>query len=317
MKSPVKKIPAFAVFSLCLMPCLIVSPPTTRAAVETSLEFGQDLFRKKQYKEAAKIFREMANNGSESVQTYVEWARALIMDRKRAEGLKVVRDAFRFARTKATRDKLIRQQKLLSEVFFTNETFQLYQTGLNLLQVNKISDAIQSFEKSMAKEPDNVAILKSYGLALQLIDSVANSRSILKKALELNNNHNEVRYLLGRSLFDEKPERTVDLIREMAIIEGNREDISLLYAKALAKTGQHGKAVEHLRGKIQVHKERVLSTFWLAKTYAQMEGGTWLARKFFMTFIRRTKNLEKYSDQTKEAEVELEKLERKLEIKNS
>lgn len=290
---------------------------TSSSKLETSLEYGQSLVAKQKYKEAIQVFSEMINNGNEAIPTFLELANAYTLNRDRRSGLRTLSEAVRYVKNASEAALIQKQRRLLSEIFYTNESFQMYQNGKNALHENKMSDAIQSFEKALAKEPDNVAVLIAYAEALQKNDTISDSKNILQRAMELNPQNKDTRFLLAKCEMAKNPKYAVELLRDLAVDKDASEQVSLLFAEALEKTGGLTKAADHLKNKISDHQDWLLSTFLLAKIYARMDGGQWMARKYFMTFQRRAKSLPEYSEKLLEAQAELEKLERKLEIKST
>lgn len=126
--------------------------------------------------------------------------RKLLHERKREEALALLIEGAQ-ASEGSQRQGLVRYAGVISRFFFTNQTFQVYQDGLNLMAGRKFGSARERLEKAFSAEPDNVEILTRLGQCGFLDGNPKAAVDYFRAARKLNPFAPEIRLWLGRSLF--------------------------------------------------------------------------------------------------------------------
>jgi len=248
---------------------------------------GVDLAGKKKWAEALEKFDATISQNPAFVSAYLEWARAAMMLNRRTEALNKLSAALAFARNEAERKKIVDERNSLSEIFFTNEAFQAYQYGLNFLSLDQVGKAIESLEKAKGLEGDNVLVLTAYAKALKLEEKEAESVEILEKAFALNEGLEPVRINLAESILGKNPQRAQQLLRPL--LQGAPEEkVYWLQAQALSSQKRNKDAIEFFRAAVDRNPHWSFAPFWLGKLYSLESNGAWNARKYLMTFLKRT-----------------------------
>ncbi len=256
---------------------------------------GVEFAARKKWDEALQKFQEAIDLNPAYVASYIEWARASVMLGKRREALDKLSSALAFARGRDEREKVIRERENLSDIFYTNETFQQYQNGLNYLRLEQNSSALEALEKALRTEPDNLLVLAAHAKALQAEARYQEALVVLERAFALNEGKKEVRVDLAESTLTLNPERTMQLLRPL-LAEGPEERIVWLQAQALSAVKKNKEAIELLKTETERQTGWLLGPFYLGKIYSLESGGSWNARKYLMTFLKRT---ESFSDPAK------------------
>lgn len=252
---------------------------------------GVELAGKKKWAEALDKFDATISQNPSFVSAYTEWARAAMMLNRRTEALKKLSAAIAFARNEGERKKLVEERNSLSEIFFTNEAFQSYQYGLNFLSLDQVGKAIESLEKAKSLEGDNVLVLTAYARALKLEEKEPEAVEVLEKAFLLNEGLKPVRVNLAESILGRNPQRAQQLLRPLlqgAPIEKPEEKVFWLYAQALSAQKRNKDAIEFFRAAVDRNPQWSFAPFWLGKLYSLESNGAWNARKFLMTFLKRS-----------------------------
>jgi predicted Zn-dependent protease len=279
---------------LLLMPMLLlVLVPVLSFAAKprSSLAYqyyskGVELNSRKHWDEALKQFQSAIDLNPSFVTAYVEFARTSVMLGKRGQGIEKLDGAAAVARTKEDKERVQRERESLSEIFYTNGTFQSYQSGLNFLKLDRASSALEAFERALRTEPDNILVLAAYAHALRHEDRTKEAVAVLERALKLNEGKREVRLELAEAELASDPERAHDLLHGIPTVLGD-ERATVLDAQALSQLKRNHEAIELVRGFYERQPGSLYAPFWLGKLYEKEANGSWNARKYLMTFLRR------------------------------
>lgn len=248
---------------------------------------GMKLVRERSYAEAVEMLEAAVAEDPHFITAHLELARSLVMSGRRLDGLNRLAKAQRLAKSTSDQRRIRHQRDLLAGIFYTNETFQHYQDGLNLMRDRKTRGATQSFEKALAKEPDNAQILTAYGDALLSLDDRNQSVKLLERAHSILPERNDVRISLANGLLNKDPERAATLLRSLVSDSSAEESSVLTYVQALERIGKIRDAIAVLRRTTSEHRNRLQSVFWLGKYYSLQPEGAWMARRYLMIFLRR------------------------------
>ena len=248
---------------------------------------GVELAARKKWDEALAKFQLAIDLNPQYVASYVEWARASVMNGQRQAGLAKLTAALAYARTGEERARISRERDSLSDIFYTNETFQRYQTGLNYMKLERPASGVEQLERALKTEPDNVAVLAAYAKALQADERPKEALSALERAHALNEGNREVRVELAEATLAQNPERSQQLIRPL-LGENFPERVAWLQAQALSALRRNREAIDFLRVQMERNPDWAYVPYWLGRLYAAESDGGWNARKFLMTFLKRT-----------------------------
>jgi tetratricopeptide (TPR) repeat protein len=262
-------------------------PRETRDSAYQIYTRGVELAAKKKYADALEKFKQAIQMNSSFTASYIEAARALVLMNKRSEGLAMLDTALEHAKRMDERQRITDERTQLSELFYTNTTFQEYQNGLNFLRLERAGAAVTSFEKALTVEPDNVAILVAYAQALQLEEGLSASVRPLEQAYKINPEKKEMRLLLAEALLTSQHSRSLVLIKPLLKSKENSEQANILYARALAADGKLREGAEHLREYVDRNPGAQMGLFWVGKLYEKVPERKWIARKYLMTFLKR------------------------------
>jgi thioredoxin-like negative regulator of GroEL len=247
---------------------------------------GVELNSKKKWDDALKQFQSAIDLNPSFVTAYIEFARTSVMVGKRSQGLEHLDSALLVARTREDRDRVQKERESLSEIFYTNETFQTYQDGLNSMKLDHAAKAAEYLERAMRTEPDNILVLSAYARALRQEDRAKDAVSVLKRALKLNDSKRDVRLELAEAVLSADPESAHELLHGLPVGLTD-ERATLLDAQALAALNRNGEAIELVRGLYDRVPGSLYAPYWLGKLYEKESNGAWNARRYLMTFIRR------------------------------
>lgn len=275
-----------------LLLLLVFTPPAIAAKPKSSLAYqyysrGVELANHKKWEESLKQFQSAIDLNPAFVTGYLEYARTAVMMGKRQAGLEKLDAAMDIARTKEDKERIQKERESLSDIFYTNETFQQYQNGLNYLRLDRSRSALDVLERALKTEPDNLLVLAAYAKALKQEERPKEALAVLERALALNDSKREVRLDLAEAALLPAPERSLSLL---VPLQGHQADerAVILQAKALVALKRTKEAIESMRQFSDKHPSSTYSSFWLGKLYSEEAKGAWNARKYLMTFLRRT-----------------------------
>jgi tetratricopeptide (TPR) repeat protein len=247
---------------------------------------GVELNARKKWEEALKQYQSAIDLNPSFVTCYIEFARASVMLGRRQQGLGKLEAAMAVARTKEDRERIQRERESLSEIFYTNDTFQQYQNGLNYLRLDRSGSSIEALDRARQTEPDNLLVLSAYARALRQEDRTKEAIPVLERALALNDGKREVRLELAEASLGSNPGRSHELL-QATLAGGIDERGTILDAQALSALKRNREAIEAMRILFEKQPSSLYAPFWLGKLYEKESNGAWNARKYLMTFIRR------------------------------
>ncbi len=309
---------------------LMAAAVAAEASPKSSLAYqnysrGVELAARKKWQDALEKFQSAIDLNPAYVASYIEWARASVMLGRRKDGLDKLSAALAFTRTKEEREKVVRERESLSDIFYTNETFQQYQTGLNYLSLDRSSSAVEALERALKTEPDNLLVLAAYARALNAEDRPKEALSVLERAFSFNEGKREIRVDLAEATLGQNPERTMQLLKPL-MAEAPNERVWGLQAQALSALKRNKEAIDFLQKNYERQPSWNYLPYWLGKFYSLEPDGGWNARKYLMTFLKRSQRqaqaqkpelspdlLRKLQNARAEAEAILERVNRSLE----
>lgn len=278
---------------LCALLCVLpLEVPAARGPSKSTLAYqyyarGVEFASRKKWDEALEKFAEAIDLNPGYTAAYIEYARTAVLLGRRKDGLRKLSTALTAIRRKEDREKILKERDNLAEIFYTNETFQQYQNGLNYLKLDRAGSAVEALERANRTEPDNVLVLSAYARALQAEERGQEALEILEKAFALNDGTKGVRLDLAEMLLPKQPERSLALLKPHAT-KSPDERVALLQARALSALHRNKEAIEYLRERAEKQQSWIMAQLWLGKLYSIEPNGNWNARKHLMTFLKRT-----------------------------
>ena len=145
------------------------------------------------------------------------------------------------------RESLRLMRRQMSRVFYRNETFQLYQRGLNFLYTAKFGAAQEPFVRANHDEPHHLEVLLRLGQAEHLTGQTRLALEHLQQAWHLDPDEPVVSLWLGRVWLDLKdyPQALLALERAHTGLPQS-ETTSALRARVWAEQGQWDAAIRAL-----------------------------------------------------------------------
>jgi tetratricopeptide (TPR) repeat protein len=259
----VRGVEAVCVLSLSIS--FLIAP-----SIKADVEEARDLIAKKKWQEAVIALRSEIARDPREIEVQVDLARALVYLGRREEALNVLEGSIRREKGKK-KDWLIQQSQVFSRIFVTNATFQIYQDGLNLLQIQKYRQAREKFEKALLAEPSNVEILTRLGQAYLLDGDHDSAAEQLKTARRLNPYEPEIRLWLGRAMHlrGELTEALQELRSSKSEL-AQSEIAPIWVADALEASGQKNLALQTLEEDQKANPMHVMSLVNEAKLKVQL-----------------------------------------------
>lgn len=218
---------------------------TTRSDVPLKVfwdyQDAKEALAKKRWPESIIILRRILNTTPQWKTASIQLAKALLYSGRREEALSVLEKA-----------KLMNQHRVLSRLFLTQETSQIYQEGLSLIHEKKYRAGRERFLKALEKEPDNLEILLRVGQCFVLEGDPDSAVEKLYFARKLGPFEPETRLWLGRALFlrGEIKKALGELRAADQELQGS-ELAPLWYAEALHSMGQRLPAIRLLEEDIK------------------------------------------------------------------
>jgi len=171
-------------------------PEVPRACISVDAEAYLDRHK---WTEARDCYLEIVKRDPRSETDWAGLATALTYLGHRQEALKKLSQAIDHVKS-SQREHLLARIKVLSRLFLTNTTFQIYQDGLILLSSRKFKSAQEKFEKALNEEADNVEVLLRLGQITLLEDSPKEALAHFKIAKQLDPYDPGIRLWLGKAL---------------------------------------------------------------------------------------------------------------------
>jgi tetratricopeptide (TPR) repeat protein len=279
------------VFSACVASSIAISFFCPAAQAELSwngqlkYQEAQALLAKRKWPEAAIVLSPIFKEAPEDQRIVMDLAKALVFSGRREEALSVLSQASH--REKGDRKaNLTRRERVISRLFLTSATFQIYQDGLNFLRVKKYHQARERFEKALAAEPDNIEVLTRIGQCMVMEGDFDSAAERLRLAKKLNPYEPVIWLWLGRAL-QQRGER-VAALEELQAADRELENSELApvwLSEAQSAAGQKNQAIQTLENDVHTQPLHLMSLLALAKlrygelATAKETQNTWTVRK--------------------------------------
>lgn len=223
------------------------------------------MITQKKWPEAVIALRELIKEEPAYSEAAIALARALVFSGRREEALGVLARVGELKKGKA-KEALSRRARVISRLFLTNATFQIYQDGLNNLVAGKYRNARDQLSRALEQEPDNVEILVRLGQSYQLMGDFDSATERFKLARKLSPTEPEVVLWLARASFLRG--ETDSALSEMKAIYPevkSWEMASLWLADMLAARGQQSAALKVLDDDVQANPLHLASLIELCR----------------------------------------------------
>jgi len=249
------------------------------------------LLSDRKWPEAVIAFRSMLKQSPDSTQAILGLARALVFSGRREEALSLlIRAAEDQGRSK--RQKFGARANVLSKIFLTNSTFQIYQEGVNLLLSGKYRLARERFDRALEVEADNVELLVRTGQVLVLDGDFDSAAERLRLARRLNPFEPVIRVWLGRAMHKRGEHREAVAELRSAVSElPDSEHAAVWLAEAMISNGQRPGAIRLLEEHVKrwpFHLNALVSLARYRLIFAARdEVGVWAARKDLQVALSR------------------------------
>ena len=249
--------------SLMAVGLLFLAASTAFAAPEDpapgdALE-AQSYLNQRKWPEAAILLRKVLRQNPDSARTAEELTRALLYSGRREEALSVFGQVMLKTRSR-DRAALERRARVMSRIFLTQDSAQLFQEGMMQLLEKKYRLALEKFNKAVESEPDNVEVLLRLGQCLLLEGDPDSAAERLKLARKLNPYEPEIHLWLGRALKLQGDFK--EAITELKFASEKLPGSSLApvwYADALAASGASSSAIPLLEKDARNYPDHVRS----------------------------------------------------------
>ncbi|MCC7440177.1 MAG: tetratricopeptide repeat protein [Bdellovibrionales bacterium] len=251
------------------------TPLPQRASVG-KLEEAKALLRERKWADAAVALKGLLQERPGSVRVALDLSRALIQLGQREEAMLALAPLAQQYKG-SNRRLLARRLSVLSQAFRTNETYQLYQEGMNLLLLGKAADASARFARVLKKEPGHVRTLLRDAQALHERGNFAGALERLQAAHRLNPLEPEVRVWLGRLMvLQGQGNDGLTLLSEAVASPSAPSELGARwYAEALLANRRRDEAMEVLSADVRKHPDHLANLALLAELRA---GGSSVSR---------------------------------------
>jgi tetratricopeptide (TPR) repeat protein len=265
--------------------------------------------KKKKWAEAVVVLRSLLRHSPGNTPASIDLATVLVYLGRTEEALSTLSSVISKEPTDL-RERVIQRLKVVSKLFLTKETFQIFQDGVNLLRTQKYHAARERFEKALEVEPGNVEILTRLAQC-QVLDGDADSATEkLRLATRLNPYEPEIKLWLGRALHQRGDLTTaIEELREVQSSLDASELAPLWLAEAYSSAGQKALAIQVLIDDTKVQPLHLMSLLSLAKF--QMQGSSrevqnlWEARKNLQLAMSRLADYTSSPDPQQESDLGL------------
>ena len=207
---------------------------------------GRHFLDSHQWNDAASEMQTVLQKDPKSILGLIGLSTALVHLGKREEALTHINQALPRLRS-AQRNQLIKRARVLSSLFLSNKTFQIYQDGINFLILKKYKNAREKFEKALLEEGDNSVILTRMGQSAFMDSDLDKALVYLRSAKRMNLYEPQIRLWLGRVLYQKKDFEAalVELRSAQAELPGS-ELAPVWLAEALSHADQSASAIKLL-----------------------------------------------------------------------
>jgi len=256
---------------------------------------ARQLLDKGNWDDAIPLYREYLKQDPKSLIAVMGLSTALTHSGNRSQSLEILVEAVNNLSTGEARiygENIKQRIDNIYRLFFTNQTFQTFQDGLNLLFVSKFSAAKEKFKKALAEEPDNGEVLIRLGQAALADNDVQSGVKYFKTAKKLNPFCLSARMWLGRAL--QLSNAFAQAVEEFEAVhkENPQSEWTVVWmAEALFSMGQSNVATMLLDSDVKQHPLHVMSLVTSAKLRLQLKQGgienLWVAKKNLQLALNR------------------------------
>jgi tetratricopeptide (TPR) repeat protein len=269
------------------------------------------LLARAKWEEAAIVLRSVLKKNPGFFPGAIELARALVYLGRREEALTLLSQAILRQPPGTRKTALIARVGVVSRMFLTQKTFQVYQDGLNLLSQQKFRAARERFEKALETEPDNLEVLTRIGECLVLEGDFDSAAERLRLAKRLNPYEPEISLWLGRALHQRgELGQALDELRVASEGLNNSERAPVWYALALLSAGNRKGAVQELEADTEESPFHLTSMVTLARIRTESARDNleslWSARKELQVALSRLPQYELGEAKRSESELGVE-----------
>lgn len=252
---------------------------------------ARQLMKERKWPEAAIVLRSLLRKSPESSVT-MDLVRALTYAGRREEALSLLGQAASREKKAPRLEQLVKRTRVLSRLFLTNSSFQIYQDGLNLMRAAKYRAARERFEKALEVEPDNVEVLVRIGQSLLLEKDEDSAAERLKLAKKLNPYEPQVRLWLGQAMYRRGELREAVEEFRLAHQELTGSQLApLWFAQSLRALGSRDAAIKVLETDVVSNPEHLQSLILMAQirleTASRDPQPLWAARKDLQVAVSR------------------------------
>lgn len=226
---------------------LRVPEPQIYGIEAVNLADARLLLERKKWDEAIIVLKSLYRRNPNLSQAGLDLVEALAYSRRREEAVSTINQLISREKSNERRQELYQKADVLSRLFYTNDVFQIYQDGLNLLRAGKLGAARIRLEKALSDEPDNAEILLRLGQCLLLDHDTDSASERLKLARKLNPYRPEIKLWLGRAMTERgEQQEAVNELRSAYKDLDHSALSGVWYADALVRTGQRVLAIQTL-----------------------------------------------------------------------
>jgi len=225
----------------------------------------ETLFRQGKWADATVTLKTRTQENPRSLEDHFLLARALVHLNRREEALRVLVSLEQRV-DDLSRTRIRNRIKVLGSIFRTNELYQAYQEGVNLLESGKWSEALAQFTEVEKEEPYHLHVLLRKGQAFLLKGQVDDALVTFKKASDFSQAEPRIELWHGRALalkghYDE----ALPLLELARNRLPHLEQGLLWYSEALFKSGGSRAALRHLQRNLQKNPFHLRALLQLAK----------------------------------------------------
>lgn len=259
-------------------------------------EEGNRLLKEHLWPEAAIVFRSILRRGPAPLSVTFSLTQALVYSGRREEAIRVLERLL--STKKKEQDQILIQNRIrvISRLFLSNQVFQIYQDGLNLMEPGKYRLARERFEKSLELEPDNAEVLLRIGQCLELEQDHDSATERLRIAKRLNPYEPEIALWLGRSHLERgEVNEALNELRWARKGLPHSERAALWYADALVLSGQRAHAIQLMEQDLQSQVFHLNVLFSLARLRLTKNfpdhSNLWASRKELQLLLSRLEQI--------------------------
>ncbi len=229
---------------LLSLSCILNSVERGFAASETNTG---EFFAQKKWAEAAIGLKATVERDPQNARAVLDLASALTYLKRREEALGVLARAAQKTKVAAQGERFKSRIQVISRLFISHDTFQIFQDGLNLMLVKKYKLARDFFSRALIQEPANVDVLLRLGQCYVLEKDFDSAAESLRFAKRLNANDPQIGLWLGKALY-ERGELTAALeeLSTAYLAMRDSELATVWFAQVLQEVGQGSSAMKLL-----------------------------------------------------------------------